>query len=186
MRTFNADATTITPRVYPTCMFCYTNGELVGRWVDAIDADNVVPADLHGVPYSDEHEEIWISDTEGMPIIPSAGEMNLSTAARWGHAIEAITPQWRAAYIAYIEDQWIKDPQDAPSEQEFFEVFEGKFESFEDYADVVVTDSGMLIGVPDEVSRYFSVEDFARDLQMDYTTIDTGTPDYAVWVYRNV
>lgn len=109
----------------------------------------------------------------------------LATRPRWGHSIEAITPQWRAAYLAYLGDQWIKDPADAPSEREFFEVFEGKFESFEDYADVVVTDSGMLIGVPDEVSRYFSIENYARDLAMDYTTIDTGASDYAVWVYRN-
>lgn len=183
MRTFNRDTMTITPRVWIGCLADFNEGELVGHWYDAVDAADVLPADLHGVPT--DHEEMLVFDTEGMPVIPGVGELDPYHASLWGKAIEAIDPQWRAAYNAYIEDQWVKDPQDAPSEQEFFEVFEGKFESFEDYADVLVTDSGMLIGVPDEVSRYFSVEDFARDLEQDYTTIDTGTPDFGVWVYRN-
>ena len=184
MKTFNRETMTITPRAWIGCLACYNEGQLVGHWYDAIDAGDVLPEDLHGVPT--DHEELWVMDHENLPTAPGCGEMDPCSASLWGHAIEAITPQWREAYIAWVEDQWIKDPQDAPSEQEFFEVFEGKFENFEDYADMVVNDSGMLIGVPDEVTRYFSIEDYARDLQLDYTTIDTGAPDYGVWVYRNV
>lgn len=181
MKTFNPDTDTITPRCYAACMTCFTHGELVGRWVDAVDAADVLPVDLHGVPT--DHEELWVMDTEHMPVIPGSPEMNLTTAAQWGRLIESINAHWRPAYIAWIEDQWIKNPDDAPSRDEFFDFFAGEYSDFEAYADEIVRDTGMLVGVPDNDATYFDLERFARDLEMDYTVIDT--PEYNVWVYRN-
>ncbi|MGN0094860.1 MAG: antirestriction protein ArdA [Corynebacterium sp.] len=181
MRTFNPDTDTITPQAWIGCLACYNDGQLVGHWYDAVDAGEVLPVDLHGVPTG--HEELWVMDHEHLPTIPGSPEMDPHTAVQWGRAIEAISPHWRPAYIAWIEDQWIKDPEDAPSRDDFFDFFAGEYSDFEAYADEIVRDTGMLIGVSDDVASYFDLSRYARDLAMDYTTIDT--PDYGVWIYRN-
>lgn len=180
MKTFNSATMTITPRVWIGCLHCYNSGELVGQWYDAVDAGDVRPHHLHGVPCSDAHEEMWVMDHENMPI---RGEIDPYHAGLWGQAIEAIAPQWRAPYLAWIEDQWIQDPQDAPTQQQFNEVFEGQFESFRDYAEMVAGDIDLLYGAPDVAVTYFDWESYARDLEADYTVIDT--PDYDVWVFHN-
>lgn len=184
MRTFNRETMTITPRVWIGCLACYNAGELVGHWYDAVDAADVLPVDLHGVPT--DHEELWVMDHEHIPTIPGRGEMDPYSASLWGRAIEAVSPQWRAAYIAYIEDQWIKDPQDAPTPSEFNEVFAGQFPDFTEFAEMIVRDCDLLYGSSETAIRYFDIESLARDLQMDYTVIDTDAPDYEVWVFHNV
>ncbi len=35
------------PRICAGCESCYSNGRLVGVWVDAIDAADLTPAEIH-------------------------------------------------------------------------------------------------------------------------------------------
>lgn len=182
MRTFNSATDTITPKAFASCIACYTQGALAAQWYDAVDVDDLTPADVHGGPT--DHEEIWISDTEHLPVFPGAGEMTPAVAAQWGQVIESITPMWREAYIAWIEDQWIKEPGDAPSDRVFCcEILAGHYESFREFAEQIAGDIDLLHGVPEEVARYFDWDRYAADLEMDYTIIDT--PDYNVWIYNN-
>lgn len=182
MRTFNPDTMTITPRAFASCIPCHATGDLVGQWYDAVDVDELTPSDIHGGPTS--HEEIWISDTEHLPVVPGSGEMTPAVAAQWGKAIESITPMWREAYIAWIEDQYIREPEDAPSDRVFCcEILAGHFESFRAFAEQIAGDIDLLHGVPEEVARYFDWDSYARDLEVDYTVIDT--PSYDVWVFHN-
>lgn len=181
METFNPAIDTITPRAWVGCLACYNDGEFVGHWYDAIDAANVLPQDIHGVPT--DHEELWVMDHEFLPTIPGSPEMDPLTATAWAEAIEAISPHWRAAYLAWIEDQWISTPAEAPGRDEFFGFFAGEYANFTDYADGIVCDTGMLIGVPEEFIQYFDLERYAADLALDYTVIDTA--DYNVWVFAN-
>lgn len=56
---------------------------LVGRWVDAIDAEDVTVAQLHagtGVPY-DVDDELYCLDTSGLP--SGTGEISPAEAAEW-------------------------------------------------------------------------------------------------------
>lgn len=179
MRTFNEATMTITPRVWIGCLACYNEGQLVGHWYDAVAAEDVLPADLHGVPTT--HEELWVMDTDGMPV---SREMDAREASAWGRAMEGIDPQWRAAWMAWVEDQWIKEPDQAPDQQEFYELFAGQFPSFRDYAEMIARDTDLFYGVPDEITRYFDWDSYASDMEHDYVVIDTGAPDYDVWVYN--
>ncbi len=181
METFNPAIDTITPRAWVACLACYNDGEFVGHWYDAIDAANVLPQDIHGVPT--DHEELWVMDHEFLPTIPGSPEMDPLTATAWAEAIEAISPQWRPAYLAWIEDQWISTPAEAPGRDEFFGFFAGEYANFTDYADGIVSDTGMLIGVPEEVAQYFDLQRYSADLAHDYTVIDT--PEYNVWIFAN-
>lgn len=179
MAVYAPHRSTITPRVWIGCLACYNEGELVGSWHDAVDAADVLPEDLHGVPT--DHEELWCFDHECMPV---RGELDPLTAARWGRVIEAEHPQWREAYLAWLDDQGITDPADAPDADTFSEILMGEWPTFVDFAEMIVSDTGMLDGVPEQVSAYFDLDSFARDLAYDYSVIDTlhGT----VWVYQNV
>jgi antirestriction protein len=177
MAVYAPNRQTIVPRVWIGCLACYNEGELVGHWYDAVDADHVLPSDLHGCPT--DHEEMWCLDTENVP----GGEMDPLTAARWGHVIESEVPMWRGAYLAWLDDQGITDPADAPTADGFSEILMGEWPTFEDFAEMIVQDTGMLDGVPESVSTYFDMESFARDLAYDYTVLDS--PHGTVWVYQN-
>lgn len=85
------------PRVWVGCLTCYNEGELVGRWHDAINASDVLPEDLHGVTTS--HEEPWAFDCENLP---TRQEMNPATATRWTQVIESIEDSQREAFLAYL------------------------------------------------------------------------------------
>ena len=179
MSVYAPNRQTIVPRVWVGCLACYNGGELVGAWYDAVDADRVLPEDIHGCPTT--HEEMWIFDHECMPV---RGELDPATAARWGALIEAECPQWRGALLAWLDDQGITDPADAPDSDHFgSEILMGEWPTFEDFAEMIVQDTGMLDGVPESVSTYFDMESFARDLAYDYTVLDS--PHGTVWVYQN-
>lgn len=178
MAVYAPNRPTITPRVWIGCLACYNEGELVGEWHAAVDADRVLPSDLHGVPT--DHEELWVMDHEHLP----GGETDPMTAARWGHVIEAEHPMWREAYLAWLDDQGITDPEDAPTADTLgSEILVGEWSTFEDFAESIVADMGLLDCVPESVSTYFDLDAFARDLRYDYTTIDS--PHGTVWVYQN-
>ena len=177
MSVYAPNRQSVVPRVWIGCLACYNEGELVGHWYDAVDADRVMPEDLHGVPT--DHEEMWCLDHENMP----GGEMDPMTAARWGALIEAEHPQWRGAFLAWLDDQGIEDPADAPTADGFSEILMGEWGSFTDFAESIVADTGLLDGVPTEVSTYFDIEAFARDLAFDYVVLDS--PHGTVWVYQN-
>lgn len=170
---------TITPRVWVGCLSCYNEGQLTGHWYDAVDAGDVLPSDLHGVPTG--HEEMWIFDHEGLPV---RGEMDPLTAARWGHVIESEVPQWREAFLAWLDDQHIDRPEDAPTADTFSEILMGEWPTFTAFAEMIVSDIGLLDGVSTEVATYFDMSAFARDLAYDYTVLDS--PHGTVWVYQNV
>ena len=178
MAVYAPNRPTITPRVWIGCLSCYNEGQLVGSWHDAVDAADVMPSDLHGVPT--DHEELWIFDHECMPV---RGELDPLTASRWGHVIEAEHPQWREAYLTWLDDQGIDRPEDAPGDDTFSEILMGEWSSFTAFAEMIVQDAGMLDGVPESVSTYFDMSSFARDLAYDYVVIDS--PHGTVWVYQN-
>ena len=167
----------IVPRVWIGCLACYNEGQLTGHWYDAVDAADVLPSDLHGVPT--DHEEMWVMDTENLPI---SGETDPRTAAKWGAIVEAVDPQWRGAFLAWIDEEGYDDPDDVPDRAGFYELLLGEWPSFDEFAEEIVRDTGMLDGVPDQVSRYFDYESFARDLAYDYVVIDS--PSYTVWVFQ--
>lgn len=60
------------PQVWIGCLACYNAGRLVGEWVDAIEAGDKTPADIHGDEDNlhrleirdggSPHEELWCMD----------------------------------------------------------------------------------------------------------------------------
>lgn len=174
-----------TPAVWIGCLACYNDGALVGDWYDAIDADQVTVADLHrGTDRNfSQCEELRCMDTENIPV---SGEMSPMDAARWGRALDAVDDHLLPALFAWVRsgDYVAEGDGDLPSISDFAERYCGEWESFEDYAHQLAEDIGLLVSVPEEISRYFHWSSWIGDLAFDYTNHDA--PGGGVFVFRSL
>lgn len=173
--------TTVTPAAYIACLFCYNSGHLVGDWFDAIDADQVTLADVHrGTDrLTRQCEELWVMDHEGLPV---SSEMSPMDAAVWAREITSVADFLQPAYFAWIKGSGYSDP-DEPCIDDFEERYCGEWDDFAEYAHQLVDEIGLLIDVPEEVSRYFNWDSWTRDLAHDYST--EPAPDGGVFVFRS-
>lgn len=58
-----------TPRVWIGCLQCYNEGNLVGDWYSASEADKITTSKVHErVINPGTHEELWCLDHENLPI----------------------------------------------------------------------------------------------------------------------
>lgn len=183
--TTTSPATDTTPRVWLGCMHHYNSGYLVGAWFDAERADEVTVADVHegsGLRYV-ECEEIWIFDHENIPV---SGEMSPADAAAWGSALNEVDERLRPALIAWVRsgDYVANGDTDLPSIPDFEERYCGEWRDFDDYAQQLADDIGLLDGVPEGIARYFDWRSWTRDLAFDYSTY--ASLDGGVFVFRNL
>lgn len=166
------------------CLSCYNNGYLIGRWVDAIDADTVTVADLHRGrekrPYMRFCEELWCLDHE----LPERGELSPARATAWGERLAEIGEHLLPAFLAWIRTgAHVVDADDLPIASAFEDSYCGHWDSFRQYADEQVDALGLLRDAPEELSRYFDYSGYARDLEMGHTVVDA---EGGVYVFRDL
>lgn len=190
-----------TPRVWIACLAAYNEGHLHGKWVDAIDVDELNEAAEEVIKTSPAlyAEEFAIHDYDGFGSLPSQlGEYpSLETVARIGAAIE----EEGEAYLAYLEACEV-DLNDAEqtSEEAFREHYRGEWDSEEDYAYYEVQELGWggvpaqvnigpswqekTINVFEELSSYLDWESIARELFQHGTMVSHTSPSYKVYVFE--
>ena len=177
--TTTSSATDTTPRAWIGCLACYNEGRLVGDWFDAATADEVTLADVHegsGPGYA-ECEELWCF---------VRGEMDPLTAAAWGRCLAEVDEHLRPALCAWVEsgDYVAEGTGDLPSISDFEERYRGAWDSFREYAEQQADVVGKLLGVPEEIARYFDWSAWTRDLAFDYSV--HGNPEGGVFVFRDL
>ncbi|MGO1539793.1 MAG: antirestriction protein ArdA [Leucobacter sp.] len=162
---------------------CYNNGQLVGEWFDAIDADEVTLVDVHrGSGGSREGcEELWCFDGDDMPV---HREMSPNEAAEWGRVFDEVDEHQRAALYAWVAsgDYVSEDTGNLPVVSDFQERYCGHWDSFDDYARQLADDIGLLRDVPEEIATYFDWDSWIRDLSFEYLTC--GAETGGVYVFR--
>lgn len=177
-----------TPRAFGACESCYSNGRLVGVWVDAADAADLTAAQIHagsGVDWGAEGcEEFVCMDTSGLPV---SGEPSLEEAARWGEIYEEIGDTQWPALCAWVRSgsYTAEGDTDFPVVSDFEEAYCGEWDSFADYAEDLAEGTGMLEAVPEELRSYVDIRGaWARDLAFDHSveTADCG----GVYVFRSL
>lgn len=177
----------MTTTVTAPCESCYAAGRLVGVWVDAVDAAEIGAADIHagsGVdPVAQGCEEFVCMDTDGLP---TTGEPSLDQAARWGEIYEEVGPEQWPALCAWVRSgsYTAEGNTDYPAISDFEDAYAGHWDSFQDYADELADDIGLLADVPDSLRSYIDMSAWARDLAYDYDVegCDTG----GVFVFRSL
>lgn len=174
-------------RAWVGCLACYSEGRLVGEWVDAVDAAECVPCQRAG------HEEWWVMDHEGLPV---AGECSPGEATRWAEIMTACAEGTGApldAVRAYLDN--FHGYEDALND--FEDAWCGEWESERQYAEEYAEECGYLStpaehahhwggqAVPNPLLDYVDWDAWARDLFTDgYWS--ARNPAGGVFVFRAV
>ena len=168
-----ATATHTAPRVYVACLAAYNNGRLHGEWIDADqDAEQLAAEIKTMLAASPERfaEEWAIHDYEGFgPLRLSEWESVERVAA-----IAAGIADHGEPSAAWLSNDSSRDPEDADS---FTDCYRGEWDSMRAYADNLADELG-LWGVAEKAGSPYVVVDvdaFARDLDIELETADTGT-----------
>lgn len=168
-------------RVWIGCLGHYNNGELLGKWIDSDEVEDITPEDIHDGPTT--HEELWVMDSDGYgnlltdecnPIYVADLENVLQSLERKRYEIEA--------YAGFCDNNG-SEPADFGTLSRFEEAFCGEYASREDFAQTYADDLGLLRqeGWPYD---HIDWESAARDLFMDY--FDAPAPGGYIYVYRSL
>jgi len=174
-----------TPRAWVGSLGAYNAGNLIGRWFDAVDCDDITADDVYrgsGL-CPDGDEELWVFDHENIPV---SGEMSPYDAAEWGRTLAEVPDHQRAALCAWVRSgvYVAEGTGDLPSVSDFEERYAGHWDGFAEYAHQLAEDIGLLADVPEEVARYFDWAAWSRDLALDHTT--EADADGGVHVFRSL
>jgi len=187
--------TTATPRVWVGCLACYNAGLLLGRWCDAVDADELhenIAALMGDYPRHDRdnlpHEEYGFFDHEGFGGYRLGEYPGVEKACRIGAAIvehgDAV-----AAWIAY-------DDGNADRVDEFEDHYLGEWESAEAWAEAEWENLGHegqldkfkaeTFGPYSGMARClnFDAAQYAHDCDCEGWLHEVKTPDYRVWLFN--
>lgn len=166
----------VRPLVWIGCLACYNAGRLLGRWIDAVDADEITPEDLHGCPTS--HEELWCFDLEGFSA--HTGELSPHTASLWGELFDELGEAQWPAFLAWVENgSCVVDAEGIPDPTAFEDRYRGCWPSFAEYlADEI---EELQRTWPEDAVRYFDEAAYERDARFDYDVLDA--PDGGVFIF---
>ena len=171
-------ATTNEPRCWIGSLAAYNGSHdgvprLIGDWYPATEAADVTVADLHAgtnVPFTDD-DELYVLDLDGD--WPVRREMDPAEAARWGEIYEEVgDAQWPALCAWVRSGSYVAEGDtDYPVISDFEDRYCGSgWDSFQDYAEGLAEDIGLLSEVPESLQSYFDMQSWARDLAFDYVT----------------
>lgn len=164
-----------TPEVWVGCLACYNAGRLIGQWYDALEAGELTPEQLHegrlaqleardgGSP----HEELWVMDHQGFGGLLT-GECSPMEAQRLAEVIGELED---ANLPVEAFAAWLQGEANSGAVSDFGDVFQGVWDSEEDFARQMSEDIGDTGSVPEGAAwllQYVDWERVARDLMMDF------------------
>lgn len=172
-------------RVWIGCLSCYNSGRLLGRWVNADEAGEMTPEEIHLAPTS--HEELWCFDVENAPP-GKRGEMSPHEAQQIADVIDAVGDD-AEAFAAWCSNTGAEFNEDNVAD--FRNHFHGHHASFRDYADELAEEALRAHGVTYDSGdrevpflwQHFDWAGYARELRHDYFTEDAA--DGGVYVFSN-
>ena len=191
-------------KIYVACLASYNNGVLHGKWIDASSDVDEMQDEINSVLRASPYPNVTVTcpecDGEGKPWgfgdsvcevckgkgdVPSAEEWaihdyddmpttfgeytSLQTIADFVELTE--TYDW----LDYDAIKALVDYTDDAADM-LEDNLVGHFETFKDYAYELADEMMSARDCTDDfLKRYFNYEAWARDLEMDYTVIDTKT-----------
>ena len=126
-------------------------------------------------------EEYAIHDYEDFEGISLGESEDLDRVAALASALE----EHGGAFAAWYENGTASDdPTDWA--EEFADAYAGEWNSLEAYAEELLDDMGTFQNMPDMLRNYFDMDAYARDLVLGGDVWTAKTPDFNVWVFRNI
>lgn len=174
------------PSVWAGCLTCRNSlDELVGGWFDIREAASIDAVAVHqhrpgGLCCPDP--ELWVFDLDGVPL---DREMDLREAADWGEVYAELEPDMWAPLAAWVRSgaYIAAGCGDVPVVSDLRDAFRGCWDSWEQFADDLADDLGLLAGTPEHLQPYFDWPSWRRDLAFDFTVMPA--PGGGVFVFDN-
>jgi antirestriction protein len=140
----------------------YNNGSIQGKWLDLLDypdKEDFLEA-CEEVHSDEEYPEFMFQDWEGIPS-RFIGESWISEEV-WDYLTSGIEDGVREAYM-FLFNKW--------DSEECEDLYEGEFSSWENFAEHIVEEEGLLEGMPEVIQSHFCCESYGRDLKLsgDYS-----------------
>jgi len=180
-------------RIYVACLASYNNGVLHGKWIDATaDVEEMqdeineilraskfpnVTVEFEGkqVPSSEE----WaIHDHEGEALKGIGEHTSLKEIAARIELEELAEREFGSDGPEIVRAYWDNMgsmPDDAQSAvDEAREQYYGSYDSWTDWAESFLDDTGMLADLPDWARNYFDYEAYGRDARLNGDLFESG------------
>ena len=167
---------TDTPKVWIACLKSYNNGILHGKWIDAVDADEIregIQEVLDSSPMPGA-EEWAIHDYECFGGLTISEYEDIERVAQLGALIE----EHGEAFAVFADHEGVE----FATVERFEESYCGEWDSETDYAENLFHE---LYEVPDYLVGYVDYEKFARDLFIDSNYSATG-PSGQLYVFNRI
>ena len=162
----------MTHRIYVGTYKKYSEGSIKGAWLDL--EDYASKDDFYAACYalhSDEPApeiELMFSDHEGIPDF-FIGESNIKDEF-WSYMDCNMDDEVKAAYVE-AKDRW--DEEDCQSS------YIGQFRDYEELAEYLVDDCGVVGEIPDNLKYYFNYEAYGRDIRLSGDVVEEN--GYFFW-----
>lgn len=162
-------------KVWVGCLACYNEGELVGRWVDAIEAGDASPEDIHKMPT--DHEELWCFDIDDTTGLFLTGEMSPGEAQRIAEGAEGlkdvgIDAKALSAFLAN-EHRTLATCDDDDLDR-FQDSYQGEWDTERDFAENYAAGEGLISRNAHWPYTCVDWEWATRELMFDYWSVPTG------------
>lgn len=162
----------MTYRIYVGTYKKYSEGSIKGAWLDL--EDYASKDDFYAACYalhSDEPApeiELMFSDHEGIPDF-FIGESWIKDEF-WSYLDCNMDDEVKAAYVE-AKDRW--DEEDCQSS------YIGQFRDYEELAEYLVDDCGVVGEIPDNLKYYFNYEAYGRDIRLSGDVVEEN--GYFFW-----
>ena len=145
----------------------YNNGNLAGAWLSLDEHDTAETFDAAARKlHKREHDpELMFQDCQGFPQA-FYGESYLDERL-WEWL--ALGKRERA-----VVEAWLDSVGGTDSIQYILDHHVGSADSWDDYVENYVYETGMLDSMPDDLQRYFDYEAYGRDRIHDFTVAETA------------
>lgn len=177
------------------CYGCYNDGRLVGKWLDADEAEDLEAAGLtveaahkldgksHQICPRCGSDEFAVFDTDGGPsaVADAVGESILEFVR--------LAPIAELAETLSGFEQWLSELGDVPEgdadevEQAFYDAYLGEYSSAGEWAELYLEETGVLAEVPERLRYYVDFEAYARDARLSGEVSFVEGP-VSVFVFR--
>lgn len=166
-------------KIFLTNLGKYNEGALIGKWVD-LPCDDF-EEELRSIGVSDEpdengiyYEEYFITDFEtDLPGLKIGEYDNLDNLNDLAERVEDLSEDGKIALQAFLENgSDFEEALDQIEEENY--TIHWNCDSMTDVATEIVENSGMLYGIPDNITRYFDYEAYGRDLSLEGTFVAVG------------
>ena len=167
--------TTTELKVWVGCPHCYNEGKLVGQWVDAIDAGEKSPEDIHGMPT--HHEELWCFDIDDSTGLFLNGEMSPETAQTIAEGAQRLEDDFidAKALSAFLanEHRTLSNCDDDDIDR-FLDAYRGEWDSERDFAEDTAHEFGYRSSNAQWPYTCIDWEQATRELMFHHWSVSNG------------